>query len=54
MNTVHQLIKFRNQSFYLNINDFQSINILQYTETKSNSPSQIELIYLVTIGISIT
>ena len=32
MNTVHQLIEFRNQSFYLNINDFQSINILQYDE----------------------
>ena len=36
MNTVHQLIRFRNQSFYLNINDFQSINILQYTETKND------------------
>ena len=35
MNTVHQLIRFRNQSFYLNINDFQSINILEYIETKS-------------------
>ena len=46
MNTVHQLIKFRNQSFYLNINDFQSINILQYTETKSNNPPLKSRLYI--------